>query len=126
MPSLSHAQVRVDDVPRPTILAPTDAVVRITAASLDSGNVHRFAAGGAIYRGMVLGHSGVGYVCEAGAGCAVPVGTRVAISAVIACGHCRFCARGEPAFCNVTGPPRPVEEGGGTVRAAILGWDAGG
>jgi threonine dehydrogenase-like Zn-dependent dehydrogenase len=57
--------IRVDDVPDPTMQDPTDAIVEITTSAFcgtDLHFVHGTMAG--MVEGMVLGHEAVGVVTE--------------------------------------------------------------
>lgn len=49
---------------------------------------------------VVLGHEAVGVVIERGAGVEVPIGQRVVLSVLRACGTCRMCAQGSPTLCR--------------------------
>ncbi len=88
--------------PRPQLRAPTDAVVRITAASICGTDLHILRGevpGVAV--GRVLGHEGVGVVEEIGAQVTgIRVGDRVVISVITACGRCSFCRQGMPSHCR--------------------------
>jgi 2-desacetyl-2-hydroxyethyl bacteriochlorophyllide A dehydrogenase len=87
--------VTVEDVPRPRLTHPRDAVVRVTRAAICGTDLHPyrgeipdFAAG------TVLGHEFAGVVHEAGAEVPFAVGQRVFASDIVACGRCADCARG--------------------------------
>ena len=99
-------QLRFDEVEPPTILEPTDALVRPLAATtcdLDQGLIADktpFSAAGP----FPLGHECVGTVVEVGQECTtISVGDRVGVAWHIACGTCIQCVAGQPARCLVHG-----------------------
>jgi alcohol dehydrogenase len=85
-----------DTVPDPTIIDPTDAIVRIDSTTICGTDLH--ILGGDVpetLAGTTLGHEAVGTVMEVGASVAtVAVGDRVLVSCISACGRCRFCREG--------------------------------
>jgi len=80
----------VDD---PTIIDPTDAVVRIDTSTICGTDLHILKGDvPETVPGTILGHEAVGTVVEVGAGVStVSPGDRVLMSCVSACGRCRFC-----------------------------------
>ena len=82
-----------------------EALVRITAVGICGSDLQYYAQGrigelefGA---GHVLGHEVAGVVEALGPGAdGPPLGTAVAVDPAIPCGHCRFCAAGDPNFCE--------------------------
>lgn len=98
--------IRLDDVPEPTIQQPTDAIVRITASAICGTDLH-FIRGSApdMQSGTILGHEGVGIVESLGADVRnLQVGDRVLIPSTIACGNCNYCRAGYFAQCDVANP----------------------
>ncbi|GAB2470536.1 zinc-dependent alcohol dehydrogenase family protein [Xylanimonas ulmi] len=89
------------DVPDPTILRPTDAIVRIDTTTICGTDLHILKGDvPAVTDGRILGHEGVGTITEVGPGVqSMAVGDRVIISCVSACGTCAFCRRGLYAHC---------------------------
>jgi alcohol dehydrogenase len=81
--------------PNPEILAPTDAIVRVTKTTLCGTDLHILKGDLASCKpGRVLGHEGTGVVEKVGAGvCAYKPGDRVLISCITACGTCEFCRK---------------------------------
>jgi threonine dehydrogenase-like Zn-dependent dehydrogenase len=96
--------VSVEEVPDPTILKPTDAIIRVTSAAICGSDIHLFDLFGPfLKKGDVLGHETMGIVEEIGAGVTrVRVGDRVVIPFVIACGACFMCTRGLHTQCETT------------------------
>jgi alcohol dehydrogenase len=82
-----------DTVDDPTILDPTDAVVRIDTSTICGTDLHILKGDvPETTPGTVLGHEAVGTVQEVGAGVTtVAVGDRVLMSCVSSCGRCRYC-----------------------------------
>jgi threonine dehydrogenase-like Zn-dependent dehydrogenase len=98
--------IRLDDVPEPTIQQPTDAIVRITSSAICGTDLH-FIRGSApdMEPGTILGHEGVGVVEALGADVRnLEVGDRVLIPSTIACGNCAYCRAGYFAQCDVANP----------------------
>jgi threonine dehydrogenase-like Zn-dependent dehydrogenase len=96
--------VSVEEVPDPTILKPTDAIIRVTSTAICGSDIHLFDLFGPfLNKGDVLGHETMGVVEEVGAGVTrVKVGDRVVIPFVIACGECFMCRRGFHTQCETT------------------------
>lgn len=91
-----------DDVPDPTILAPTDAIVRIESTTICGTDLHILKGDvPAVQDGRILGHEGVGVVTEVGAAVTtLSVGDRVIISCISSCGTCEFCTAGLASHCQ--------------------------
>ncbi|WP_346795853.1 zinc-dependent alcohol dehydrogenase [Halomonas sp. Bachu 37] len=98
--------IRLDDVPEPTIQEPTDAIVRITTSALCGTDLH-FIRGtfSDMQEGTILGHEGVGIIEQVGDDVRnLSVGDRVVIPSTIACGTCSYCRAGYYAQCDVANP----------------------
>ena len=84
------------DKPRPVLLEPTDAIVRVTLGSICSSDLH--IKHGSVPRavpGITAGHEMVGIVEEAGPQVSgVKVGDRVTVNVETFCGECFFCRHG--------------------------------
>ncbi len=82
-----------DDVPDPTIIDPTDIVVRIDTSTICGSDLHILKGDvPETTPGTVLGHEAVGTVQEIGASVStVAIGDRVLLSCISACGRCRYC-----------------------------------
>jgi threonine dehydrogenase-like Zn-dependent dehydrogenase len=99
-------KVSVDEVPNPTIQAPTDAIVRITTSAICGIDLHFIRGTMAGMRpGTILGHEAVGVVEDTG-----PLvrnfnlGDRVVIPSTIGCGSCVYCRAGYYAQCDNANP----------------------
>src|SRR5918993_341213 len=110
--------VRVEDVPDPTIQHPTDAVVRITSSAICGSDLHLYEVlGPYLTPGDVLGHEPMGIVEEVGSDVThIQPGDRVVVPFNISCGHCWMCERQLFAQCETT---QVREQGKG---AALLGY----
>ena len=100
--------VRVEDVPDPTLVEDTDILLRVTATAICGSDLH-------LYRGKVpgmkegdiLGHEFMGVVEDAGSAVTrVRRGDRVVVPFTISCGDCFFCSRALFAACENTNPDR--------------------
>ena len=97
--------VRIEDVPDPTIERPTDALVRITSTNICGSDLHMYEGRTSVEKGKVLGHENLGEVIEIGdAVVRVKIGDRVCLPFNIACGFCRNCEKGQTGFCLTTNP----------------------
>ena len=96
--------VRVDNVPDPTIEQPTDAIVRITSTAICGSDLHLYEVlGPFIDEGDILGHEPMGIVEEVGSSVEhIKPGDRVVIPFNIVCGHCWMCDRQLFAHCETT------------------------
>jgi threonine dehydrogenase-like Zn-dependent dehydrogenase len=96
--------VRVDDVPDPTIQQPTDAIIRVTSSGLCGSDLHLYEVlGPFLEAGDVLGHEPMGVVEEVGAEAGdLQVGDRVVVPFNISCGHCFMCSQGLQTQCETT------------------------
>ena len=95
----------LEDRPKPTIQAPTDAIVRITKTTICGTDLHILKGDVATCTpGTVLGHEGVGIVDAVGAGVTTfKPGDRVLISCISACGRCDYCRKGMYSHCTTGG-----------------------
>ncbi len=90
-----------EEVPDPTILKPTDVIVRIDTTTICGTDLHILKGDvPAVTDGRILGHEGVGTVTEIGSAVStIEVGDRVLISCISACGSCSYCHQGLYAHC---------------------------
>ncbi|MDT0382709.1 alcohol dehydrogenase catalytic domain-containing protein, partial [Streptomyces sp. DSM 42041] len=110
--------VRVDEVPDPTIKEATDAVIRVTSTGLCGSDLHLYEVLGPLMEpGDILGHEPMGVVEEVGSGVpGLAPGDRVVVPFQIACGACWMCERGLMTQCETT----QVREQG--MGAALFGY----
>ncbi|MEW6472820.1 MAG: zinc-dependent alcohol dehydrogenase [Actinomycetota bacterium] len=117
-------KVAVEDVPRPAIGAPHEAIVKITSTTICGSDMHLYHASiPAMRKGDILGHECMGIVDEVGAGVEhLHVGDRVVVSAVIADGTCWYCRQGLFSACERTNRNVLVEEMYGAATGGIFGY----
>jgi len=96
--------VQVEEVPDPTLQAPTDAIVRITSSGLCGSDLHLYETLGPFMgEGDILGHEPMGIVEEVGPGVGdLRAGDRVVMPFQICCGHCWMCTQGLHTQCETT------------------------
>jgi alcohol dehydrogenase len=90
-----------DSVDDPSMVDPTDAVVRIDTSTICGTDLHILKGDvPETTPGTILGHEAVGTVLEVGASVTtVKPGDRVLLSCVSACGRCRYCKEGRYGQC---------------------------
>ena len=91
-----------ESAPDPSIVEPTDAIVRIEASTICGTDLHILKGDvPEVKPGTILGHEAVGTVVEIGAAVTtIAVGDRVLVSCVSSCGRCRFCKEGHYGICS--------------------------
>jgi alcohol dehydrogenase len=91
--------------PRPEIMAPTDAIVKIVKTTICGTDLHILKGDVPTCQpGRILGHEGVGIVDKVGpAVTAFKPGDRVLISCVSSCGRCVYCRRQMYSHCTTGG-----------------------
>ena len=107
----SVGDIRLEDVPEPKLVQPTDAIVRITTAAICGTDLHmvRGTLPG-MEPGTILGHEGVGVVEELGDDVRnLEIGDRVVIASTIACGNCVYCRGGQYSQCDEANPNGPQQ-----------------
>ena len=82
-----------DEVPDPTLIDPTDAIVAVDATTICGSDLHILKGDlPEVTPGRILGHEAVGTVEEVGSAVRnFKAGDRVLVSCISACGKCRFC-----------------------------------
>ncbi|HEV2530077.1 MAG TPA: zinc-dependent alcohol dehydrogenase [Thermomicrobiales bacterium] len=98
--------VRVETVPDPTIIEPTDAIIRITATCICGSDLHLYDGYmPTMEAGDILGHEPMGIVEEVGSAVTkLKRGDRVVVPFTISCGECWFCQRKLYSLCDRTNP----------------------
>jgi alcohol dehydrogenase len=98
-------QKAFEDHPKPLIIDPTDAIVRITKTTICGTDLHILKGDvPTCAPGRILGHEGVGVIDSVGAAVtAFKPGDRVLISCVSACGKCEYCRQGMFSHCLTGG-----------------------
>ncbi len=102
--------VRLETVPDPTILEPTDAIIRITSTCICGSDLHLYDGYMPTMKpGDVLGHEPMGIVEEVGSRVTnLKPGDRVVVPFTISCGACWFCQRGLYSLCDTSNPNKEM------------------
>jgi len=98
--------VRVGNVPDPTILNPRDAIIKITSTAICGSDLHILDGYiPTMKEGDILGHEFMGEVVELGSAVKnVKIGDRVVVPFTISCGGCFFCQRDLWSLCDNSNP----------------------
>jgi threonine dehydrogenase-like Zn-dependent dehydrogenase len=98
--------VRVEDVPEPTIVNPRDAIVRVSSTAICGSDLHLYNGFiPSMLAGDILGHEFMGEVMEVGPGVKnLKPGDRVVVPFPIACGKCYFCEHELYSLCENSNP----------------------
>ena len=96
--------IRVEDVPDPTVSAPDDIVVEVTSTGLCGSDLHLYdVLSPFMTPGDVVGHEAMGVVAEVGPEVRnLVVGDRVVVPFNISCGDCWMCDRNLHSQCETT------------------------
>lgn len=93
--------IRVDNVPDPTIVDPRDIILKVTATAICGSDLHILSGAVPQTEPLIMGHEFMGIVEEVGAGVhRLKRGDRVVIPFPIACGQCFFCTHGASPACE--------------------------
>ena len=97
-------KVSVEEVPDPSIVDPTDAIVRVTTTGLCGSDLHLYEPLAPFMTpGDVVGHEPMGVVEEVGGQVReLAVGDRVVVPFNVSCGACWMCTRGLHSQCETT------------------------
>ena len=95
----------LEDRPKPKIIDPTDAIVRMTKTTICGTDLHIIKGDVPTCEpGRILGHEGVGVIDAVGdAVTSFKKGDHVLISCVSACGRCEYCRRQMYSHCTTGG-----------------------
>jgi len=98
-------QKALENRPKPELLGPNDAIVKITKTTICGTDLHILKGDvPTCTPGRILGHEGVGVVDHVGAGVSsFRPGDRVLVSCISACGKCDYCRRGMYSHCTTGG-----------------------
>jgi threonine dehydrogenase-like Zn-dependent dehydrogenase len=117
--------VRVEQVPDPTILNATDAIVKITSTAICGSDLHLYNGFvPAMEEGDILGHEFMGEVVAVGSKVSrLKSGDRVVVPFPIACGHCFACEQKMFSVCENSNPNAHLaEKMWGHSPAGIFGY----
>lgn len=86
--------IGVEEVPRPTLQDPQDAIIRVVKTAICGSDLHILHGELGVLPGTIIGHEFTGVVEEVGPGVTTVVpGDRVVAAAGIACGRCEACLK---------------------------------
>ena len=97
--------VRVENVPDPTIEDPRDVIIRVTSTAICGSDLHMYDGylGPFMQKGDVVGHEPMGEVVEVGSEVKkFQVGDRIVVPFTICCGECFFCQKQLYSCCDNT------------------------
>jgi threonine dehydrogenase-like Zn-dependent dehydrogenase len=117
--------VRVVNVPDPTILNPSDAILRITSTAICGSDLHLYDGYiPTMAPGDILGHEFMGEVVAVGPKVKnLKIGDRAVVPFPIACGQCYFCKSDLFALCDNSNPNAELTETAyGHAPAGIFGY----
>ncbi|WP_277540663.1 zinc-dependent alcohol dehydrogenase [Haloarcula laminariae] len=117
--------VRVEEVPRPEVVNPTDAVIEVTATAICGSDLHLYHGRVPSMReGDVLGHEPMGRVVEVGEAVeTLEEGDRVVVPFTISCGACWFCEHDLYSLCDNSNPNAELaRETMGHSPAGLFGY----
>lgn len=120
-----RSDVRCETVPDPSIVDPTDAIVRITATAICGSDLHLYDGFNPFMEaGDVLGHEPMGIVEEVGSEVRrLKKGDRVVIPFTISCGACFFCQKTLYSLCdNSNRNPEIAQKLMGQSPAGLFGY----
>ena len=98
-------KVVVEEVDRPSIQEPTDALMRLTTSAICGSDLHMYEGRAPLEPGTIFGHENLGVIEEVGPSVkTIKRGDRVVLPFNIACGFCFNCVRGYSNACLTTNP----------------------
>ncbi len=102
---LGPGKKALEDRPKPTLLGPTDAIVKITKTTICGTDLHILKGDvPTCTPGRILGHEGVGVIDSVGAAVSgFHQGDHVLISCISACGRCNYCRKLMYSHCTTGG-----------------------
>ncbi len=94
-----------EDHPRPVLIDPTDAIVRVTKTTICGTDLHILKGDlPSCKPGRILGHEGIGVIDSVGSAVTMfKAGDKVLISCVSACGKCEYCRKQMFSHCTTGG-----------------------
>jgi alcohol dehydrogenase len=106
-----------EDKPKPTIIKPTDAIIKISKTTICGTDLHIMKGDvPTVTDGRIIGHEGVGVIQEVGSAVSsFKAGDHVIISCITSCGKCEYCKKGMYSHC---------EDGGWILGNTIDGTQA--
>lgn len=98
-------KVVIDEVDKPSIQEPGDALLRLTTTAICGSDLHMYEGRAPLEPGTVFGHENLGVIEEVGSAVkTIKKGDRIVLPFNIGCGFCFNCARQYPNACLTTNP----------------------
>jgi len=112
-----HQNLRLDDVPEPTVISPLDVIVRIGAAGVCRTDLHilegQWKDKSGVKLPYTIGHENAGWIRAIGdAVTHLKVGDKVILHPLVTCGLCRACRSGDDVHCEDSRFPGIDSDGG--------------
>jgi threonine dehydrogenase-like Zn-dependent dehydrogenase len=120
-----RSSIKCEEVPDPTIVDPTDAIVRITSTAICGSDLHLYDGFNPFMKpGDILGHEPMGIVEEVGSAVKrIKKGDRVVVPFTISCGACWFCQHELYSVCDTTNRDAEVaRKAMGHTTAGLFGY----
>jgi threonine dehydrogenase-like Zn-dependent dehydrogenase len=116
--------IKVSQSPLPLVTDASDAVIKVTATTVCGSDLHLYHNEiPGMKKGDIMGHECVGIVDTIGPDVTkFKKGDRVVVSAVISCGKCNYCQRGEWSCCDITNTDKSQREVYGHNTAGLFGY----
>ena len=104
--------VRVENVPDPTILNGRDAIIKITTTAICGSDLHLYNGYiPTMEQGDILGHEFMGEVVELGSEVTnLKKGDKVVVPFTIACGNCFYCKKEIWSACDNSNPTPEAQQ----------------
>ena len=104
--------VRVDNVPDPTIEDPRDVIIKVTSTAICGSDLHLYDGYvPTMEKGDILGHEPMGIVEEVGSAVRnVKKGDRVVIPFNISCGECWYCKHDRWSMCSESNRKKEIQD----------------
>ncbi len=117
--------IRVDEVPDPHIVNPTDAIIEVTATAICGSDLHLYNGFmPTMEKGDIVGHEAMGRVIETGREVdTLEEGDRVVVPFTISCGSCWYCENDLYSLCDNSNPnAKRAREEMGHSPAGLFGY----
>lgn len=117
--------VRIDNVPDPSIKDPGDVVVKVSSTAICGSDLHLLDGYmPTMESGDILGHEFMGEVVAVGSAIKkLKMGDRVVVPFAMACGSCFFCSKTLFSCCDNSNPNKKIaEEAMGHSPSGLFGY----
>jgi threonine dehydrogenase-like Zn-dependent dehydrogenase len=117
--------VRVERVPEPKIINPSDAIIRITSTAICGSDLHLYNGFiPTLKEGDILGHEFMGEIVDLGRNVKkLALGDRVVAAFSISCGACWYCQTQQFSLCDNTNPNAVLNANlNGFTTAGLFGY----